>query len=80
MTKIAHANVIDELNDAIRTAYGIEAALEGLECINDSQKIGVAWLQTMSIEALEAIRNRLSKAQDREGRWLQTAQIEEDAA
>jgi hypothetical protein len=42
---------------------------------NDSQKIGVAWLQTMSIEALEAIRDRLSKAQDREGRWVQTAQI-----
>jgi hypothetical protein len=29
MTKLVHANVIDELNDAIRAAYGIEAALEG---------------------------------------------------
>jgi hypothetical protein len=75
MTKLVHANVIDELNDAIRAAYGIEAALDGLECINDSQKIGVTWLQTMNIEALEAVRDRLTKAQDpRSGRWLQTAQ------
>jgi hypothetical protein len=35
---------------------------------------GVTWLQTMNIEALEAVRDRLGKAQDpRSGRW-QTAQ------
>jgi hypothetical protein len=34
----------------------------------------VTWLQTMNIEALEAVRDRLSKAQDTRGRWLQTAQ------
>jgi hypothetical protein len=40
--------------------------------LTDSQKIGVTRLQTMNIEALEAIRDRLRKAQDREGRWLNT--------
>jgi hypothetical protein len=64
MTKVVHENILDELEDAIRTAHGIEAALYGLECLNDSMKTGVTWLQTMNIEALEAVRDRLAKAHD----------------
>lgn len=64
--KIYEPKVIDDLDEEISFAYGIEAAIEGLDVDYEPPKRGILQLQRTHIERLERLGARVLKI---EGDW-----------
>jgi hypothetical protein len=60
-TKAYEQKIVDDLDEEISIARGIEAAMRGLECLNNGMLEGVRQLQIVHIERLEAIRDRVEE-------------------